>query len=140
MADFSRLVPDIQTVKTQRMELQFRAPAPGVLWVRASGHASADFVTSVVTLRNAAVKAWGRVTLFDDLDGLTGYDPGVRAGLTEWVNQNKGAVTAVHILVRSRVVAMGVGVANMVLRGVISAHSDRAVFDRELEAAVRRAR
>lgn len=56
--------------------------------------------------------------------------------MTAWVQRNRARVAPQHILVRSRIVAMGVATANLILGGdVIISHFKRSTFEQELARA-----
>jgi hypothetical protein len=71
-------------------------------------------------------------TLFFDLDELDSYESPVRKLAQRVLKRHEDRWTSIHALVRSRIVAMGVSVANTLLGGRIEIHRDRAAFDRAL--------
>lgn len=115
-------------------------PAAGVLVVVARGHLSASLIPRVLAWRDQAVSRVGKVDIFDDAAELESYDSEARVLLTGWGKKNRDRVREHHILLRSKIVAMGVSVANLALGGHIHAHTSRPAYDAALAAAVRRAR
>ncbi len=89
----------------------------------------AEAAPEIIAQRELIVAECGCIALFDDLDLLTGYDNAVRSQLTEWSRKNRPKIVAFHILTRSKLVAMGVGVANLVLGGSIRIHRVRSAFE-----------
>ncbi len=77
-----------------------------------------------------------RLIAFHDWEALTSYESEARTALTTWGFDIRSGVERVHILVRSKLVRMGVSVASIVLVGMIVAHGERTKFDRELFAAL----
>ena len=115
-------------------------PAPGVLVVVARGHLAASLIPRVLAWRDQAVLRVGAVDIFDDGAELESYDSEARVLLTGWGKKNRDHVREHHILLRSRIVAMGVSVANLALGGHIQAHTSRPAYDAALASAVRRGR
>jgi hypothetical protein len=75
------------------------------------------------------------VTSFFDAVGFTGYDTGFRVTLSESgkLQIRSGQLRASCLLTRSKIVAMGAAVANLVLDSKIQVFSDPEAFDRQLE-------
>jgi hypothetical protein len=113
-------------------------PAPGVLVVVARGHLEASLVPPVLAWRDRAVARLGSIDIFDDGVDLKSYDSEARVLLTAWGKRNRDKVREHHILFRSRVVAMGISVANLALGGHIQTHTSRAAYEAALAAAVLR--
>ena len=105
--------------------------------IRASGYATVLFADEIIAQRDAVVAECGEIQIFDDLEGVKGYESGVRAKLTAWSREHRAQIKAFHILTGSRIVAMGVSVANLALGGQIVAHLKRTEFERALAHAVR---
>jgi hypothetical protein len=72
------------------------------------------------------------IDVFHEWTGMTGYDSSCRQRITRWALDNKGAFGEVHVAVTSKLVAMGVQVANLVL-GNITAYTSKNA----LQAALR---
>jgi hypothetical protein len=76
--------------------------------------------------------AGGKLFVFHDWIELTGYDSKTRVRLTMWSASRRHHYEEVHLAVRSRIVAMGVQVANIALGGFMRAHSGTASLEVEL--------
>lgn len=105
--------------------------APLVLFV-AQGHLDAGLAQHIVTSTNAALQRVRRPVVFQDWELLTGYDSAARELLTRYVQSIQPQLGGAHILVRSRLVATGVAVANALLGGTLAATSSRAAFEETL--------
>jgi hypothetical protein len=71
---------------------------------------------------------------FHEWSELPNYDSNARKRLTEWVLQQRSNMVEHHILVRSKLLAMGVSTASMLIGGhVITSYTDRASFERALQ-------
>lgn len=117
---------------TARGVMIVRRPAPHVLLISGHGHADAVLVDHILQWRDAIVAEQGKIALFDDLQRVSGYDSEVRARLTKWAHEHKREIVAFHILVRSKLVAMGVSVASLALGSAIHAHARRETFEAAL--------
>lgn len=102
----------------------------------ARGHAQPAAADAIIEQRNRILRECGKIALFDDLELLTGYDSEVRVRLTKWSRDNRPRIVAFHILTQSRLVAMGVTVANLALGGSIRAHLSREGFEAALRSEV----
>lgn len=115
-------------------------PAATVVGVRVVGYLDTPLVPYTMQKTDELTARGVKPTVFNDWWEMTGYDSEARIRLTEWTRSNLalGKTWPSHVLMRSKIVAMGVTVANMALGGALVVHSDRAVFDAELRAAARR--
>lgn len=118
--------------------ITLRNPAPHVELLRCEGHARAEHIDMVLESRERILRACGKLAIFDDLEDLRGYDSEVRTRLTAWSRENRPKIVAFHILFRSKLVAMGVSLANLAIGGVIVAHTRRAAFEHALTLELRR--
>jgi hypothetical protein len=99
----------------------------GVLLTAFCGHVDESLAHPVAQEVDLAIVR-GRCThLFFDSDGMTGYATELRTGLTDVVKRR--APKSVNVLVRSRIVAMGVSIANLALGGLVKSFSDDERFD-----------
>ena len=121
-----------------RGSLQITAPYPGVLLVRFDGHARAPVADAIIVALDAAVAVYGSVIVFDDWYGATGYDSAVRLKLTDWTRRNDAKLRGTHVLVGSRLIAMGLSVAGLALGKHFHTYSDRDMFETALATHARR--
>jgi hypothetical protein len=128
--------------KTESWELFMSSPATGVLWTRVSGQADMDCALHIMRAFDwLASMTKSRLDVFHDWEAVTGYGTEVRQELTRWALENPGRTESVHVLVGSRIVAMGVTVANVALGGIVTAHHERAKFEKlRTETIARRRR
>ncbi len=134
----SRLPLEGQGYRTPLGELDIWVPSASLVLVRMTGVGDARFAGPVLEHFDAAAKAGAPVHLFVDFQRLDTYESGLRTRATAHLGGQRQNIGGLHVLVRSRLVAMGVAVANLALGGIIRAHSQRASFsealDRELRA------
>jgi hypothetical protein len=76
------------------------------------------------------------LTLFIDAETLSGYDPPVRTDMTNAILGERERFEIVQVLALSRLVRMGVAVANLALGGLLRAHGKRADFERALRSSL----
>jgi hypothetical protein len=112
-------------------------PAAGVVHVVMEGHARAEMVPAALAELARIVKGDAGFHYFYDLWNLYVYDSPVRVDLTDF--HRKVGLRSLHTLTRSRVVAMGVAVANLALANRVTVHSSRESFEQRLAAVCREA-
>jgi hypothetical protein len=93
------------------------------------GHIDEELSDGVVAECDELVRQGGRFAFFDT-GTLAGYASRLRTGMTELV---KRTGLEVHVLVRSKLVAMGVSIANLALGGTVQSYNDTRAFDAQLE-------
>lgn len=96
------------------------------------GVLDADLAAAIIA-EGTRISAHGEAVAFHDWSGVRSYTSEARRLSTEWMLANRRNFTAVHILVASSFVAMGVQVANLALGGFIRATSQAATFAHALE-------
>lgn len=114
-----------------RVRFVSRATPPNLVVSRITDHASLAMAERYTSLLDGEVLR-GRLEIFHDWSGMTGYDPEARKLLTEWNVRHSGDVQQVHMLVKSRVIAMGVSVSSLVAGRDFAAYSDRHLWERPL--------
>lgn len=116
---------------TSKGEVLVTTPKSDIVYYKVTGHLDkpiGDYMLRVIERIAAANR---RVNIFCDWAEMTGYDSEVRASLTQWVATNRTRAT-MHLLVGSKLVAMGVSVANLALGGVLVGYTNRGSFDAAL--------
>ena len=131
-------LPDGVRISDGRGIITLRNPARHVELLRCEGYARAEHIDFVIESRERILRECGKLAIFDDLEDLRGYDSDVRTRLTAWSRANRPKIVAFHILLRSKIVAMGVSLANMAIGGAIVAHTNRTAFEQALAVQIRR--
>jgi hypothetical protein len=111
------------------------SPEAGVVLLVMKGHARAEALPEALAELARFVKSEPGFDYFYDLWNLRVYDSPVRVELTDF--HRRVGLRSLHTLTRSRVVAMGVAVANLALGNRITVHSSRESFDQRLAARCR---
>lgn len=114
-------------------------PAPGVIVIVFKGVLSAQSAAKIDEVLRRLTANGKKHEDFHDWEGMTDYDGQARVTLTNTALALRPSSEHVHLLVRSRAVAMGVKVASAVLSNITS-HLDRASFEAALDASIARAR
>ena len=70
--------------------------------------------------------------VFDDWQGVTGYDPAVRVRMTAWTRRFGAGLAATHILLASRILSMGVSLATRAANLPVTGYDERLEFERVL--------
>lgn len=128
--------------KGRGWELFLYNPAPGVLYTRVMGHADLPCVRVLMgAFDRVASLTPDKMEVFHDWERVTGYEAEVRPEYTRWSKGHLHCLAGLHILIRSRLLAMGITVANAALNGAMTAHYERAEFEKlRAEAILRRRR
>jgi len=121
-----------------RGQLVVRTPAKGVILVRISGFFDQDLVPYVKAPTDRAIASGLSPAVFNDWWDMTGYDSESRIALTQWMLGVRKKLSAGHVLLQSKIVAMGVSVANLALGGVLTVHTNRAQFEAALQQQAKR--
>jgi hypothetical protein len=109
--------------------------SPNAYASEVDGHletAMADLIIAVAT----PLYANGPVAGFHNWVAMTGYESTCRTRLTQWVLQHRPD-SKLYIALRSKLVAMGVSVANLALGNMIQTFSNEADLEAALGAFLR---
>jgi hypothetical protein len=122
-------------------EIRLWSPAPGVLCCSAKGDIPEELAPPYMAFLQQIAAQPARITAFNDLEFMVNYHTAYRTRITQAHRQLIDRTDGNHILVRSRLVMLGVQAANLVL-GNIVAYSTRETYDAALAkvVALRRAR
>ncbi|AKT40971.1 hypothetical protein [Chondromyces crocatus] len=121
--------------------IEITIPASEILVLRAWGHFDAELSERTVALAEPRVTvASHSFVLFLDLNELESYDSAARVLLTNWLQELRPRAEAIHVSTRSRLVSMGVAVANLALEGGLLAYGPehRSRYDAVLQQTVQR--
>ena len=121
--------------RTERGAVGVWTPEQSLLVVSLRGHGESRFAVPILDAYEGLAKT-GPIHLFFDAEGLTNYDSSLRTELTARFMPDRTRSASFYVLVRSRLVAMGVSVANLALGGVVKTLADRALFKAKLDACV----
>lgn len=80
--------------------------------------------------------AEGSYASFNDWEGLVDYELSARLRLTRATARMIPHLQGAHILVRSRLVLLGIKMSSIVLQGKLTAHRERPPFERALAEAL----
>lgn len=96
-----------------------------------------DEVARAIAAAHDEIFALGnRPHTFHDWSKVVGYSPFARKFLTDWLGASRGKLRSAHILVSSRLLAMGISVANAMLGGFIKAYVDPETFRAAVQKAL----
>ena len=104
------------------------APKPDILVWKVTGHLDKVMGERFLVVLNRVTAATRYLYAFLDWAEMTGYDSQVRSTYTQWMATNRNRIKA-HVLVGSKIVSMGVSVANLALGGSVVGYTNRAMFD-----------
>ena len=101
----------------------------GIVRTIMMGHAGVASAEAIIRRFEVVVRFTGRITALYDVWDLTGYDSDFRIELTKWGTKNRSTIDAIHATTRSKMVNMGLSVANLAMGGILTPYGNRADFD-----------
>lgn len=108
--------PPAKKITYGKGEFHVWYPSPKVLLLAAHGHGEAPLARLVCQEMDDYAKAAGQpIQVFTDDRRLTSYEPAYRAAFEEWLANCWRAISAIHLLIESDVVEMGMAVVSMKL-------------------------
>lgn len=124
--------------QTPRGSLLAYTLTPTIYVTIVSGHMEKEHADALLAFSEARVsgRRGQKLRVFHDWVEMTGYESHCRQRLTTWAVANLDAFDEMHLAQRSKIVAMGVQVANIALGGLIRTHTDRAAVEIALRRAV----
>jgi hypothetical protein len=129
-------VLDVRRFEGAKGWLEIGVLAPGVVHQRAVGVAESDVARRLCARLDELLARYGTLELFDDWYDITGYDTESRRIVEGWTKANQAQLVRIHVLLSSKLVSMAVTVSNLVTGGVSVPYTNRAEFDRVLDAAL----
>lgn len=122
-------------VKTEEFELWIQYPARGVVQTRALGKLTVDSARHMMRAFDRVAADAKTVEAYHDWEGIEHYASDAREEYVRWASAHREQVGAVNILVRSKMMAMALAVANLKL-GYLVPFSDRDAFERARSSAL----
>jgi hypothetical protein len=93
-----------------------------------AGHGYVEYAAPLLRRWDAVLRFTGRATLLVDLWDTPAYDSALRVAMTGWGVKHRTDMDALHVLTSSKIVGMGVSVANLAMGGIVTAYTQRATF------------
>jgi hypothetical protein len=123
---------------TARGELKIWRAAPTVMVFKYKGHTDGGYVDFIERVIDNAFENQTDLHFLVDCEEQTGFDAHFRERIVEWAKKWEPRTLTYCLLARSRVVAIGMAVANLLIGGKITVVSSRKAFSSQLELAVRK--
>jgi hypothetical protein len=108
---------------------------PSIVVIEMAGHVDEEQAQIFVPVAARHLAGSGQFRTFWDLERLVTYDTAVRTLSTKLLLDNRSKVAAVIVLSSSKVVRMGVAMANLALGGIIETSRTRVDFEMALRQA-----
>ena len=102
---------------------------------RFTGHVDASFAGHVQRTVETLLAGGARPHLFFDAEAATGLDTQFRVQLTPWHKRIAAQVQSQNVLLKSKIMAMAISVANMTSGHVIKPYNKRQEFEAAIAAA-----
>lgn len=113
-----------------------RRRAPGVVLVSYEGMATEEVVPEIAAFLEDEIARAGKIRFFVDAGDLITYTTEYRKAWTVWLKAHRSDLGEVQMLVRSRIVRMGINVVNPLVGNFLIAYSERGEFESALDDAV----
>ena len=108
---------------------------PPILLIQLSGFGAEKFAELIIEDFDQIMGRKQQAQIFFEMGGMQNYESGLRTHLTSHFAAHRSQIHSLHVFTRSRLVSMGVAVANLALGGLITTHEERASFHAALDAA-----
>lgn len=127
------LGPPDESLRNPRCSFDLWIPAPDILVTHVNGFAEWADIRWYTYRADRIISTGQNLYIFHDFEGLTGYENGARAKLTEWAAKRKNFLPDTHFLIRSQIMAMAVSVASLALGRHLKAFASRREFEDVLQ-------
>jgi hypothetical protein len=114
-------------------ELKFSMPGKNVVLFKLTGNLEEGEEENLIKMTDLAIDQLGPIHLFLDWEGMNSYSSKSRKRLTEYTQRKKTQLLSIHALFQSKFVALGITVANAVLKNSVTSYSDRGKFEAALK-------
>lgn len=115
------------------------SPVAGIIVTKVEGVLSAQAASRLAETIRRLTKDFGRQQHFHDWEEMTNYDGEARSIMTNMALSMRNDYECVHLLIRSKAVALGVKVASAVVPNLAS-HTERSTFESALADSIARLR
>jgi hypothetical protein len=129
-------VPSAEVVRSERGTVYIWHPAPTVFVTRAEGCLTERAARAICVAGRKVIAADGRLVVFQDWEELTDYEREARIVMTKMGLEFRRHVELSHFLVRARIVALGIQLANVVL-GNLRVQPSRRALEEVLRSTIR---
>lgn len=102
----------------------------GAVRITVVGHGCADYSPPCMRRWDAALKQADQAAVLIDFWDMPTYDSGMRVQMTDWGKKHRSD-TKYYVCTKSKLVLMGLSVANLALGGILNVHEKRPEFDAE---------
>jgi hypothetical protein len=124
-----------QAWRTRRGTMTLTWTESGSLLVVVGTHGD-RVLAPLMTKRADAMVLRSRMMLFFDFWTMPTYDSEMRTEWTSWLVSHRARLDGLHVVARSKLVSMGVSVANLALGGIIKSYpAATGPFEKALKAA-----
>ena len=133
---FAELGAPVERYEGKRCSQRVWRPRPWIVVALQHGHIDDDVARGLIRAGQQAIAEGLRPIGFVHGADVSGYPPEHRRVMTAWIERTLPHLEGMHVLARSPLHAMGISVANLVLRGSIRAYADRVKWETALREAL----
>lgn len=115
---------DVREHRTKDGALEMWKLGPRVYVVRVEGHMDLEMAKQICAYSEQMLqRADGTLHVFLDYMGMSSYDSLARKEMTNWMLPRLKKFTGIHVVTRSKIVEMGLIVANLAYGGKMTTHN-----------------
>jgi hypothetical protein len=111
-------------------------PARNAVAHKVTGHLHIEGARVILASIERIIRWGNSYVAFNDWYEMDGYDSQSRLVMTDWVVSSRSKFSAIHILLHSKLVSMGVSVANLAVGGLLSTYTSPRSFNEVMRACV----
>jgi hypothetical protein len=97
------------------------------------GHGYGEYAAPELRRWTDALRLAPQIGLVIDFGDMESYDSQLRSEMQGWAARHRSSVELVYVYSKSRIVNMGVAVANLAVGGIIKAFATKHEFDMECQ-------
>jgi hypothetical protein len=127
-----------QTWESPRGSLVVTQPVLGVMLFTYRGYMTVEVVPFIERSVDGVLARGLRPDLFIDLERMTGYESAYRKAVSLWGAKMYRHFGDVRVLVKSKLVAMGIAVSNLTAANKLEPTTSRVTFQAHMDAAIGR--
>lgn len=128
----------VRAWESARGSLTISHPVPGVIVFTYHGYIAAEVVPFIEAEVDWALERRLRPDLFIDLSLMTGYESAYRKAVSAWGARVYRRLGTVRVLVRSKLMAMGIAVSNLTAANKLQPTASQPQFQADIRDAIRR--
>ncbi|MBK8254805.1 MAG: hypothetical protein IPK82_19360 [Polyangiaceae bacterium] len=101
-----------------------------------NGHGHGEFAAPCIRKFQEVFRGGLKLTIYVDFWDMDAYESQFRTEMQNWGSSHRSGLEQMHIAQQSKLVAMGISVANLAMGVNMKVYTKKAEFDRECQRAL----